>query len=803
MLKDISKKITSFWQNIPEPPSQAEPLRLQYKILVILLIFSLAALVRYLHFQDVLPSIKNGQQDFAGLTRVYDGFATDILNKGIEAVFPNEVAPGDTSLLLYPPGYPLFLSGIYQLTSKNPLGVQIVQGLLDCVAVILLFFIVLELFNHTIAIITGLSAAVSHHLAYYSMLLLPDALASVFIMAGTLLLIRGFKVSWHKEKGYKEIFLAGAFYGLSCWLRPNAMLIFVFWIIAILIMRKFVVEMPKRLGLLVLGTIIVIAPITVRNFKLYGELVPITLNVGNILQMGLGEEDPSLGLPSTDVETLTWDMKTYNRPDYGGNLVSPDGFLRERDRIRRSTAIILDRPFWYAGVMLKRINLMTKYSAHAPLIRSELPEKKALFKEYTEKYGSIVGTFSYYSDNGNTLDYFRPLTRALQRVFKETVWIFILLGLIVGTKNFNSWLLIATVPIYYLISQSALHTEFRYVLPAHFLLFVFYSLTFYTIFIALPWQIKQRLSVPDYVNRLDVAPFEQLTVTSATNKNVGEKINNYDPNILNFDEESKTLESPILSKDNKDDKSFSKRPARINITGIPVDNLSQKETLEIIDGYINEKQKNRLMVVVNASKLVLAKEDKELREILLNADIVTADGMSVVWASQLIGTPLKERVTGIDTFENLVEMAAQKGYSVYFLGAKPDVVEALVKHYRDYLPNLKIAGYHDGYFGRNEDVIEDIKKTTPDILFVAMGSPRQEKWQATNLAKLGVSFTIGVGGSFDHVAGFSQRAPKWMQENGLEWLYRFLQEPTRLWQRYLLGNTKFILLVLKEKRNGG
>ncbi|KAF0244913.1 MAG: WecB/TagA/CpsF family glycosyltransferase, partial [bacterium] len=633
-------------------------------------------------------------------------------------------------------------------------------------------------------------------LAYYSLLLLPDGLVSVFIMAGTLLLIRGYKVSWHKEKGYKELFLAGAFYGLSCWLRPNAMLLFVFWIIAFLLMRKSVVEMPKRLGLLVLGTVIAIAPITIRNFQLYGEFVPITLNIGNILQMGLGEEDPSLGLPATDNETLVWDAKNYNRPDYAGNLVSPDGFLRERDRVRRSTKIILERPFWYIGVMLKRINLLTKYSAFAPLIRLELPEKKALFSEYKEKYGQLVGTFSYYNDYGTAADYFRPLVRALQRIFKESLWIFILLGLIISTKNLYTWLLIATVPLYYLLSQSAIHSEFRYVLPAHCILFIFYSVTFYTIFIALPRQLRQKIVTPDYASRLDVAPFEQLTVPS---KNIGEKITSYDPNILNFDEESKTLESPILGQENIEN-SFSQRPSRVTITGIPIDNLSQKEALETIDRYINQKQKNRLMVVVNASKLVLAQEDKELRQIILSADIVTADGMSVVWASNFLGKPLKERVTGIDTFENLVEMAAQKGYSVYFLGAKPDVVEALVKHYQENLPNLKIAGYHDGYFGSNEDVIDDVKKASPDILFVAMGSPRQEKWQSVNLTKLAVPFTIGVGGSFDHITGFSRRAPKWMQQSGLEWLYRLAQEPGRLWQRYLVGNTKFILLVLRERK---
>lgn len=797
MAINIGKKLISFWQNIPEPPAEAEPLSKKSKWLIVSGIFLLACLVRYLQYLDFLPLLKTGQQDFAGLTAIHDGFATEILNKGAEAVFPLIVLQGDTSLLLYPPGYPLFLSLIYSLTSKNPAGVLLAQGLLDALAAVLVFFIALELFNRTIASIAAVAVAISHHLAYYSMLLLPDSLVSVFVMAGTLLLIRAYKVSWHKEKGYKELFLAGLFYGLSCWLRTNAMLVWVFWIIAFLLMRRSIVNPTQRLAILILGTFLAISPITIRNYHLYGKFVPISLNLGNILQLGLAEADPSLGLPTTDYDTLVWDAKTYNRPDYAGNLVSPDGFLREKDRMDRSLKIISERPIWYLGVMLKHIGIMTKYSASASLIRLELDGRKVDLKEAQRTKGSIIGLFSYYSEFGSFIDYFRPLVRTLQRIFKESVWIFVLLGLLIGTKNFHSWLLVVTVPFYYLLAQSTMHTEFRYVLPAHYLLFICYAITFYTIFIAIPRQIRNAVLVPDYAKRLDVAPFEQLTIHTNTKVDV----NNYDPNILNFDEDSKTLEAPILGANEQQETISFKRPEPIMMAGVTVDNLSQVETLTLIDEYIKNKQKARFMVVVNASKLVLAQEDSELKQIILKADIVTADGMSVVWASKFLGKPLKERVTGIDTFERLVAMSSEKGYSVYFLGAKPEVIKTLVEHYQKTLPNLKIAGYHDGYFGRNEDVIEDIKNASPDVLFVAMGSPRQEKWQAANLAKLGVSFTIGVGGSFDHVAGFSQRAPLWMQQAGLEWFYRLMQEPTRLWQRYLVGNTKFMLLVLKDKKS--
>src|SRR5262249_20187513 len=165
---------------------------------------------------------------------------------------------------------------------------------------------------------------------------------------------------------------------------------------------------------------------------------------------------------------------------------------------------------------------------------------------------------------------------------------------------------------------------------------------------------------------------------------------------------------------------------------------------------------------------------------------------------RLLSKPLKERVTGIDTFEKSVALAARKNYSIYLLGAKPEVVEEVAGRLRLEYPTLKIAGYHNGYFGRSEDVAAGIQKAKPDILFVAMGSPRQEKWIAANLNLLNVPFAIGVGGSFDHIGGFARRAPQWMQRAGLEWLHRLLSEPKRLWKRYLIGNTRFILLVLKS-----
>src|SRR5699024_9033678 len=167
-----------------------------------------------------------------------------------------------------------------------------------------------------------------------------------------------------------------------------------------------------------------------------------------------------------------------------------------------------------------------------------------------------------------------------------------------------------------------------------------------------------------------------------------------------------------------------------------------------------------------------------------------------------LNKPLKERVAGIDLFENLLGLADQKGYSIYLLGAKPRVLEILVQKLSNrYSPHL-IAGAHHGYFSKDEEIklVNAINNSGAKLLFVAMSSPKKEIFLDTHKTGLqNINFFMGVGGSFDVLAGKTKRAPKWMQNLGLEWFYRFIQEPKRMWKRYLIGNTKFISLVLKEK----
>jgi len=226
-----------------------------------------------------------------------------------------------------------------------------------------------------------------------------------------------------------------------------------------------------------------------------------------------------------------------------------------------------------------------------------------------------------------------------------------------------------------------------------------------------------------------------------------------------------------------------------------------QETLQKVDSVI-VKGEQLHHVVVNAGKIVAMQNDLQLRKSVNESDLINADGQAVVWASKVFKKPLKERVAGIDLMINLVKLASQKNYKIFFFGAKDEVVKAVVNKYSiEYSPDI-IAGFRNGYFKKEEeqDIARQISNSRANILFVAISSPTKENFLYENKELLNkVNFIMGVGGSFDVVSGKVKRAPLWMQNYGLEWFYRFTQEPLRMWKRYLVGNSKFIALVLKEK----
>lgn len=235
------------------------------------------------------------------------------------------------------------------------------------------------------------------------------------------------------------------------------------------------------------------------------------------------------------------------------------------------------------------------------------------------------------------------------------------------------------------------------------------------------------------------------------------------------------------------------------MVGCPVDALTMAQTVERVEEAIARRETTQ-HVAINAAKVVRYQHDDALRTAVDGCELATADGQAVVWAARLLGRPLPERVAGIDLMDALLGVARDRGYGVFLLGAKADVLARAEAAIRERHPGVRIVGRHHGYFGPDEEprVVDEIAAARPDLLFVALETPTKELFLARNRERLAVPFVMGVGGSFDVLAGERRRAPRWMRSAGLEWLYRLSQDPRRLTRRYVVGNSAFVWLVLKD-----
>jgi len=231
------------------------------------------------------------------------------------------------------------------------------------------------------------------------------------------------------------------------------------------------------------------------------------------------------------------------------------------------------------------------------------------------------------------------------------------------------------------------------------------------------------------------------------------------------------------------------------ILGVKVDTDNYDELIKKLFKRIDNKEKS-LIVAINPEKLMKAKEDQSLKDLLNRAEFQIPDGIGVILASKLNKGNIKSRVTGIDMMDRIVREAAKTGKSIFLYGAKPGVADQAAQALRSKYPSLNVAGIQDGYEKDNEKVIQKINEAKPEILFVAMGSPRQENWIESNRDRLYPSLYQGVGGSFDVLAGNVKRAPKLFLNTGTEWLYRLMIEPTRIKRQLALP--LFLVETLKK-----
>ncbi len=239
----------------------------------------------------------------------------------------------------------------------------------------------------------------------------------------------------------------------------------------------------------------------------------------------------------------------------------------------------------------------------------------------------------------------------------------------------------------------------------------------------------------------------------------------------------------------------------VELFGVPIDRVSLSGALTCIEHWIDEGPcgRSRLVVTPDTTAIMRARRDPELRAIYQRADLVTADGAGIVWASRWLDALLPERVAGIDLIEAYCERAAERGDQLFLLGAAPGVADAAAQRLQRRFPGLNMVGTHHGYFSSSEEpaVVSAIARARPDVLLVGMGVPRQELWMVRHRSRLRVAVMMGVGGSFDVLSGRLPRAPRCWQGVGLEWLWRALRQPKRLWRVRLIP--LFMLRILTDR----
>lgn len=244
-----------------------------------------------------------------------------------------------------------------------------------------------------------------------------------------------------------------------------------------------------------------------------------------------------------------------------------------------------------------------------------------------------------------------------------------------------------------------------------------------------------------------------------------------------------------------------KQLSEIEKWGLKINSLAIDEFVELIEQNIITRSALIQQTSVNAYAIVSVQHDLALREAINKSTLVNIDGMSVVWALKFLGYKHVKKASCPDIFERLMELAAVKGYRPFFLGTTPEILDTAIRNLKNEYPALEMAGSHHGYFNEEnaEEIAKMIKESKADMLFLGISSPKKELFSDRYSAYMQVPYIFGVGGVFDILANVTKRAPRWMQNSGLEWLYRFMQEPRRMWRRYLIGNIQFVWIVIKEK----
>ena len=352
LVQSISRPASMRWFTLDAVGQSQQGVRLRV-FLVAILLFLTATGVRLLHWQDARPDIENGRMRF-GMSDLYKADALHLLSGDLALFIKGPAPPSDADIMTHPPGYSLLLALIFKFFGDSTTAWRLVQLLLDSLTVVGIFFLARELLPIGAAITASILSSLSPQLAQNAIVLLPDSVSVLPIVWALFFLVRAYKTP-----RILPIIAAGALLGVSCWLRPNALLLSPF--LALLVVLIFQRRRWRYATVLVAATLVVIAPVTIRNLIVFRTLAPVSLGVGHNLSAGIADYDYQnrFGLISKDHLMTAWEAEHYGRPDYAHSLFAPDGIARDRDRLTRGWKVVRTHPLWFASVMLRRMSFMT------------------------------------------------------------------------------------------------------------------------------------------------------------------------------------------------------------------------------------------------------------------------------------------------------------------------------------------------------------------------------------------------------------------------------------------------------------
>ena len=430
------------------------------------LIFAAALGVRLLCWADVRFEALKVQ---AAVSQNYRHLARLLGENGAASFYDPTSTTSEPDLLGHPPGYSFVLAAVYGLFGERDAAAQLFQIVCDALAAALVFLIAAELLTFGVGVTAGLLAALAPQFCWNALPLLPDTLAVLPVLLALYLLLRA-----SEGRTVPKALAAGALVGLSCWLRANALLLAPFLLLVVPLLFPRGARVRAALAL-VAGAVLAVAPLTLRNAVVYGHFIPVSLGAGQTLIEGLADYDPEhrFGLPDTDVELTRLEALEAGRPEYAASLFTPDGIRRDRERTRRALKVVGAHPFWFASVMVRRAGSMLRME------RTPLASTAPVSEGWTRAP--------------------RLLLRAVQMLFVTAIFLPLYLAgllLLVRARRRRALAALVAVPLYYLCVQSALHTEYRYVLAVHYFLFIVAALALEGAWLAARRALKRRTASP-------------------------------------------------------------------------------------------------------------------------------------------------------------------------------------------------------------------------------------------------------------------------------------------------------------------